>query len=261
MTTTIKEPGADPRPAEPGAQDPRAERARTRWWRRPWVGPLIMAAVIFVAFAVPPYLTGDPSRSRVPTHPELGWYYPVLVAHIVFGSIALLTSGFQIWRWFRRRYPAAHRWLGRAYFFLGVFPAGVGVLLITPHASTGIVSIAANLTLALLWLPVSIAGYRMARQRRFREHRRWMIRSFALTWTIVTDRIWGPVMLILISPQSLEAQIPHRLLAADDHTGIAAIGIANFLSLIVNLLIAEWWLERSDFAVPNRARRAARTAH
>jgi hypothetical protein len=247
MTTTLSE-RATARPVE-----------RRRWWRRPWTVPLIVAGVLFVAFAVPPYLTGDPGRSRVPTHPELWWYYPVLVAHIVFGSVAVLASGFQLWPWFRQRYPVAHRWLGRAYFFLGVFPAGVGVLLITPYASTGVVSVAANMTLALLWLPVTIAGYRMARQRRFREHRRWMIRSVALTWVIVLDRIWGAVMLLLISPQSLETQLPDRLLAADDHTGMAAIGIANFLSLIVNLLVAEWWLERTDFGVRNLARRAART--
>ncbi len=277
MTTTISEPAEPGSHAEPGhAADlghgttaqaggqagPGRVPARIakRWWRRPWVAPLIVVAVIFVAFSVPPYLTGDPGRSRVPTYPDLAWYYPLLVAHIVFGSIALLTGCFQLWPWFRQRYPVAHRWMGRAYFFAGVFPAGVAVLAIAPLSSTGLVSQFGNTMLALLWLPISIAGYRMARQRRFTEHRRWMIRSFALTSSIVANRIWGAVMLIVFSPASLQSSAPGGMLAADDFRGMAAVGLSTWLSWIVNLLIAEWWLERTDFTQRNRARRRARTA-
>jgi hypothetical protein len=94
----------------------------------------------------------------------------------------------------------------------------------------------------------------MARQRRFVEHRRWMIRSFALTTSIVVNRIWGVVLLLLVSPQTLAQDTPGGFVAPDDHTAIAAIGAANWLSWIVNLLIAEWWLERTDIA--RRPRRA-----
>lgn len=242
MTTTVNEVPPVAAPA-----------ARTR---RPWLqaaAPATVLAVMFVALAIPPYLTGDPSQSRVPTHPEHAWYYPVLVAHIVFGSVALVAGTLQLWPWLRQRHAVAHRWIGRAYFFGGVFPAGVAVLAITPLASTGTVSVAANMTLALLWLPITIAGYRMARQRRYREHRRWMIRSYALTTSIALNRIWGFATLALLSPSSLEREnVAGSLLAPDDHTGMAAIGVANWLSWIVNLLIAEWWLERTDFGVRRR---------
>lgn len=55
--------------------------------------------------------------------------------------------------------------------------------------------------LALLWLPITIAGYRMARQRRFAEHREWMIRSFALTTSIVVNRLWLVLLLLVLWPQ------------------------------------------------------------
>ncbi|GLW12367.1 hypothetical protein Misp01_74950 [Microtetraspora sp. NBRC 13810] len=58
--------------------------------------------------------------------------------------------------------------------------------------------------LALLWLGSTAAGYRMARRRRFAEHRRWMLRSFALTFSIITNRIWGMIVVLTLGP-SLEA--------------------------------------------------------
>ena len=44
-------------------------------------------------------------------------------------------------------------------------------------------------------------GLRMARQRRLVEHRRWMIRSFALTMSIITNRVWAVIATIVLMPQ------------------------------------------------------------
>ncbi len=82
-----------------------------------------------------------------------------------------------------------------------MLPAGIAVLGVAPLSSTGFVSQVGNTMLALMWLPITIAGYRMARQRRFAEHREWMIRSFALTTSIVVNRLWLIVLIIVLSPQ------------------------------------------------------------
>ncbi|MGH3712993.1 MAG: DUF2306 domain-containing protein [Micromonosporaceae bacterium] len=252
MSTTTELPAAPPEHPEPHA------RPRSRWWRRPRIGPLMLVVGVFVLLAVPPYLTGDPSQSRVPTHPEYAWYYPVLVGHIVLGSVVLVTACFQLWPWFRQRYPVAHRWMGRAYVAAAV-PAGVGGLLIAPLSSTGVTSQWANTMMAVLWLPITVAGYRMARQRRFAEHRRWMIRSFALAFSIVTNRLWGVLLLALVAPHVLtQPEQQGSIVETGDQLALTAIGIANWMSWIVNLLIAEWWLERTDFARKHRARLARR---
>jgi hypothetical protein len=62
------------------------------WWARSRPVLLVIIAIAFIAFALPPYLTLDPSRSRIPAPPDVQAYYPLLVAHVVFASIAMLSA-------------------------------------------------------------------------------------------------------------------------------------------------------------------------
>jgi uncharacterized membrane protein len=212
----------------------------TRWWRRPWIVPLAAVAVIFVAFSIPPYLSFDPAQSRVPQPPELGVaHFWLLVPHVLFGSVALLTAVLQIWPWFRRRHPVAHRRTGRVYVFGGVLPAGIAALTIGSLSPFGPATRASNVLLAVVWLYVTWKGWRAARNRRFGEHRRWMIRSFALTASIITNRIWGAIFVIGLQPQ-LETTFhgDEGLLAWVTSAATAWLGWT------IPLLAAEWWLER-----------------
>jgi hypothetical protein len=65
----------------------RTTYASPHGWAIAALGLLVIA---FVAFSLPPYLTLDPARSRVPIAPGSGAYNPMLVGHVVFGSIAIL---------------------------------------------------------------------------------------------------------------------------------------------------------------------------
>jgi hypothetical protein len=228
-----------------------APRAKKRFWKRPWVVPLMLVSVAFLAYALPPYLTLDPSRSRLPVdhHPA---FYVLLVTHIFCGTVALLAGCMQVWPWFRGRFPVAHRWIGRSYFFLGIFPAGIAVMGVAPFSSSGFVSQIGNTMLGVLWLVTGVAGYRMARQRRYPEHRRWMIRSFALTTSIVANRFWGIALYFVLLPQ-LDTTF------GGDETALAmeAAEASVWLSWVVNLLIAEWWLIHTD---PERKRAKQRAA-
>ncbi|MEV4073957.1 DUF2306 domain-containing protein [Nonomuraea fuscirosea] len=242
MTTTT------PRPAVPSAQV-----SRPRWWRRPWVAPLMVVAVAFIAFSLPPYLSLDPARSRVPAPDFFPPHFVMLSLHVVFGSIAMLTCCLQIWPWFRARYPRAHRLIGRVYVFGGCLPAGVLGLVVGVATPYGPVTRASDVTLALLWLGVTVAGWRMARQRRFVDHRRWMVRSFALTMSIITNRLYSVLFVILLEPQ-LETTFH-----GDVELMVATVsGLATWLGWVLPLLVAEWWLERGDAA--KRRARARRTA-
>ncbi|MEV4760330.1 DUF2306 domain-containing protein [Micromonospora sp. NPDC049559] len=210
------------------------------WWRRPWVVPLAVLTIAFLAFSLPPYLTFDPDRSRLPLREGFAWHYPLLLAHIGFGTVALVTSCLQVWPWFRRRYPAAHRWLGRAYFFAGVLPGGLAGVVVAVVSLQGVVGRIGNALLAVVWLLFSLAGYRMARQRRYAEHRRWMVRSFALTTSIVVNRLWLVLAIVALTP------LTDSYYGGDEDAMIQAAAESSiWLSWVVNLLVAEWWLERS----------------
>ncbi|WP_283137773.1 DUF2306 domain-containing protein [Rhizohabitans arisaemae] len=225
-------------PAGPGL-------SRRPWWKRPWIAPLGLLTLSFIGFSLPPYLTGDPSLSRVMEPEGFPAHYPLVVIHVVTGSIAMVACFFQVWTWFRRRYPKVHRWTGRIYV-AAVVPGGLTGLVIgaaTPHGPAVAVS---SVMLALLWLGCTVAGFRMARQRRFVDHRRWMLRSFALTYAIIANRIF-----VVLAVVALADHIPDE---ATLRTTVATIG--GWLGWTVTLLLVEWWLERED-----AAKRRARTRH
>ncbi|MFI7636233.1 DUF2306 domain-containing protein [Nonomuraea sp. NPDC049400] len=233
---------------------PPASPSRPRWWRRPWVAPLAVVSAVFVAYSLPPYLSLDPAQSRVPAPDFFPPHFAVLSLHVVFGSIAMITCCLQIWPWFRGRYPRAHRMIGRVYVFGGCLPSGllaVVVSVTTPFF--GPVTAASGVVLASVWVGCTLAGWRMARQRRFVDHRRWMVRSFALTMSIVTNRLWGVVFFIALSPQLDTTFHGDETLLASTVAALSA-----WLGWVLPLLVAEWWLERGDAAKRRARARATR---
>ena len=224
----------------------RRVRRTGAWWEPRWaVVPVGVVALAFVAFALPPYLTLDPGRSRIPVPAGAPTYYPALVAHTVFGSVAMLTCCLQMWSWLRRRHPLAHERIGRVYVFGGVVPAGLMGLTIGAISPFGPVLRASNVLLALVWLGVTITGFRMARRDRLYEHRRWMVRSFALTMSVITNRVWSVIWFLTLSPQLSTTFGGSETLMVQ-----AIAGLSGWLGWVIPLLAAELWLERGTYRRP-----------
>jgi hypothetical protein len=148
-----------------------------------------------------------------------------LVFHATLASVALILGGFQLWPRLRARWPAWHRRAGTLYVACCLL-AGLAGLLLAAGASTGPVSTAGFGLLALLWIGFTANAWRLARARDYIRHRRWMIRSFALTFAAVTLRLYLPVLFIA---------------HLDFNTGYRAIA---FLCWVPNLVVAELWLRR-----------------
>ncbi|MEU7858403.1 DUF2306 domain-containing protein [Nonomuraea sp. NPDC049141] len=233
------------KPAHHATPPPAVQKLRL--WKRPWVVPLMLVVLGFLAFSIPPYTSLDPALSRVPPPEGFPLYYPFLAAHVMFSSVALLTCGLQVWPWFRERHPVAHRRIGRVYIFGGVIPGGLAGFVVgasTPYGDGARVS---NMLLATLWTLFTVTGFRMARQHRYADHRRWMLRSFALTASIITNRIWGLVMFLILLPEF------ETTYGGDMQEVIkASAGVTTWLGWTVPLLIVEWWLVERG-----RARRRA----
>lgn len=115
----------------------------------------------------------------------------VTILHIIGGAIMLLAGatalriGLTRWgfRW--------HRPVGFTYLAAGTIASATALVRSfdtshTPGLSTG--------TLAAVWLAFSAMAWRAIRNRRFDQHREWMIRSYVVAWTFVFCRFYTRAM-------------------------------------------------------------------
>ncbi len=247
VTMTVTTPPAPTGAASAGTA-PRSGRPRRR---RPWpVGVLALVTAAVVVYLLTPYLPPSVATSRIPIRD--GVHLPLLVAHIFTAAVAALTGPLQFWPWLRGRYPAVHRWTGRAYFFAGVFPSALLAVPVTVLAPMGSANQAGLIFLDVLWAATAVAGWRTVRQGRYADHRRWMIRNFALTFGSLASRFWTFLMVAVTLPQAGTSVYRGDQLAVlhDIASGSVWLGTA------VNLVIAEWYLQRR-YGVPARGARSA----
>ena len=143
----------------------------------------------------------------------------------VFASIfAIVLGPLQFSSRLRRARPTLHRWTGRLYLFVGILIGGLSGLYMATLAFGGAVPRIGFTLLALAWLYSGYRDYSAIRQRRIDEHRRWMVRNYALTFAAVTLRIYLPLGML--------AQLPFDLVYAT----------VAWICWIPNLLVAEWIL-------------------
>jgi len=198
-----------------------------KWWYSSWT-LLLAAIVIFNAiYALPRYLHFDPTLSRTRIDPSFGLHFPVLVVHVVTGNIALLTLLIQLIPWVRRVAPKVHRVSGRIYVFAGAIPSALLSFALLPYSSAPMGKLGLA-TMALLWIITTAVGYRMGTKRRYLDHRRWMLYSFALA----LGTSWGRVISQFAMPG-----VDIRLDLFFD--------ISSWMGWVVSLILVHWYVERT----------------
>ncbi|MGH8050319.1 MAG: DUF2306 domain-containing protein [Arenimonas sp.] len=109
----------------------------------------------------------------------------------VFSSLFALLAGFtQFSKSIRRNYPQIHRRVGRIYVIDILLITGPAGLLMSFFANGDTGSQLAFFTLSVLWWYFTFQAWRAALARDFSRHRAYMLRSFALTMSAITLRIW-----------------------------------------------------------------------
>jgi uncharacterized membrane protein len=220
-----------PRPAVPTP----TWRTRSAYW---W---LVLSALAIAVFAPLPYLL-TPLTDLGGNGQEVAANYAdrsalvqlALYLHIGGGALALLLSPLQFATRLRLRAPRLHRVVGRVTV-AAIATAGLAGLVLAPHNLAGPVGTAGFGLLALLWLGSAATAVRAIRRGDVTTHRRWMVRTFALTYAAVTLRLW---LFVLIVGQTALAGVD---------AGVAfhrAYLLVPFLSWVPNLLVAEWYLAR-----------------
>ena len=111
------------------------------------------------------------------------------ILHISASPLALALGAMQFFPRLRARKPELHRWVGRIYA-LAILTGGLSGLVIAFGAKGGIIVSLGFGLLSTLWIGTTVNAVRLAMAGRISEHRRWMIRSFSLTFAAVTLRLY-----------------------------------------------------------------------
>jgi uncharacterized membrane protein len=108
----------------------------------------------------------------------------LLIPHTLSGVIALLAGPIQFSSRLRQRYLKFHRVLGRIYVLSVFIGAFTGIAL-----ASGRPGLPGTSMQAAAWVVCTTAALITARNRQVVQHRQWMARSYAVTFTFVSSRV------------------------------------------------------------------------
>jgi len=108
----------------------------------------------------------------------------LLIPHTLCGVIALLAGPVLFSSRLRQRHLKFHRVLGRVYVISVFIGALTGIAL-----SAGRPGMPGTSMQATAWIVCTGAAFITARNRQIDQHRQWMVRSYAVTFTFVSSRV------------------------------------------------------------------------
>lgn len=168
-----------------------------------------------IAFAAPFY------NSNYMNNQLLAWHIYLAVPPCIIGP-------FMFHEQLRNNNLWWHRQFGKAYIICCCASGALGLLLALGKAEYPMMAAGFG-TLASLWFYTSYTAYRRARSRNFKSHRRWMIRSFALTFAFFMVKIWTYILNVQ--------------LGIDEYT---AMTMKGWLAWVPNLIIMETYIWSTD---------------
>ncbi|MBK8301372.1 MAG: DUF2306 domain-containing protein [Chitinophagaceae bacterium] len=146
----------------------------------------------------------------------------------VYASMWVLFAGFtQFSSWLLKNKPRLHRALGYIYLVDVLLITGPAGLIMGFYANGGLWSRVAFVLLAVLWMFFTAMALIRAKQKKFKAHRNYMIRSYALTLSALTLRAWKYA---ITNTMALPPMDVYRVVA--------------WVGWVGNLAVAEWMIFR-----------------
>jgi uncharacterized membrane protein len=147
----------------------------------------------------------------------------------VFSSIFVIVSGLlQFNRWTIKRHPTIHRVSGYVYISVLLLISGPGALVMSLYANGGFWPQLSFTLLSILWISFTLYALILVYKKRYIDHGKWLLRSYALTLSAVTLRFYLMIFDFLNVP----------LGPVESYTIVA------YASWIPNLVFAEWLIRR-----------------
>jgi len=154
-------------------------------------------------------------------------YLPIFYIH-VYSAIFVLLAGFtQFNKTLLNSRPKLHRKLGYLYVVVVLLFAAPSGLFIGFFANGGLIAKTAFSFLAVLWFWFTLKALLLAKGQQFKAHYHFMLRSFALTCSAITLRLWKVILVYLFHPAPMDL---YQIIA--------------WLGWIPNLLLVEWLIRK-----------------
>jgi hypothetical protein len=151
------------------------------------------------------------------------FHYKIAFFIHVYTSIFLVAFGWmQFSTYIRNKYKYFHRNVGKFYILVILLFSGPSGLVMSYYANGGIISQTAFIILSVLWMLFTYLSYHYARKLDFKKHQQFAIRSFALTLSAISLRLFKYIIVFLFQPLPMDT---YR--------------IVSWLGWTFNLLLAE----------------------
>jgi uncharacterized membrane protein len=149
------------------------------------------------------------------------WKYTFFI-HVYVSVFSLIAGLTQFSETIRTKYSKIHRVYGYVYIVIILFLGAPSGFIISLYANGGWISQSSFALLALLWWFTTCYALIEAKNKNWKKHEYWMIRSYALTLSAVTLRGWKVILVPIVEASPMEL---YRIVA--------------WLSWTLNLFIAE----------------------
>jgi uncharacterized membrane protein len=162
------------------------------------------------------------------------WRYAFFI-HVYTSLFVLLAGATQFSTYLLQKNKKLHRIFGYIYSINILFITGPAALIMSFYANGGITSKIAFILLSFLWLYFTSVALIKAKNKDYKAHQRFMIRSYALTLSAITLRIWKFLIMNYVEIPPMDV---YRIVA--------------WLGWGLNIILAEWYIlkqQKKEIAV------------
>ena len=165
---------------------------------------------------------------------EINFWKYIFFTHVYVSVFALIAGLTQFSKNIQIKFKKIHRIYGYVYVAIILLLAAPSGFIISFYANGGWVAQSAFVILSVLWWLTTLFAILHAKNKNWKKHEYWMIRSYALTFSAVTLRGWKVILVPLIEASPMEF---YRFVA--------------WVSWTLNLCVAEFIIHRKKMVQKN----------
>jgi uncharacterized membrane protein len=209
--------------------------AAMRWGGSWLLGIIVFFLIVSLSWNALSYFNFDPAYGFLrlkQTAIATGWYLPAYYSHVLVAGIILTIGFFQLNTRVSLKLKKLHRTVGKCYAYGILFFAAPGGFVMSFFIHRGPWVLTSFILQCTCWFVFTLLAVIKIREGNTAEHRKWMWRSYALTFAAVTLRLY-----VFMFTASFDLSTPN------------AYGIIAWASWVINLAMVEAWIR---FKLPSR---------